>query len=73
MSTSTNPTRSYTVEGMTCGHCRLSVIEEISAVEGVEAVEVDLDSGRAEVRGRFDDERIRQAVEEAGYELGTVH
>lgn len=72
MSTSAGETRSYSVEGMTCGHCRLSVIEGISAVEGVEAVEVDLDSGRAEVEGSFTDEQIRAAVEDAGYRLGAA-
>lgn len=68
---STNaPARSYSVEGMTCGHCRMAVIEEISAVEGVESVEVDLESGRADVRGEVSAEQIRAAVEEAGYRLG---
>jgi copper chaperone len=61
--------RSYRVEGMSCGHCRAAVIEEISAIAGVESVEVSLESGRAEVRGTFTDEQIRAAVEEAGYEF----
>ena len=46
------PTRNYTVEGMTCGHCRKSVIEEVLQVDGVKGVDVDLDSGRAHRRGR---------------------
>ena len=62
-------TRSYRVEGMTCGHCRLSVFEEISEVEGVVSVEVDLETGRADVGGSFTDEQIRDAVAEAGYGL----
>jgi copper chaperone len=72
MSANTTPTRTYRIEGMSCGHCREAVIEEIGAVEGVEAVDVELETGRADVRGRFDDDRIRAAVEEAGYELGEV-
>ena len=68
----TGETRTYIVEGMTCGHCRLSVFEEISAIDGVESVDVDLDSGRAEVEGSFTDEQIRAAVEGAGYRLGPA-
>ena len=72
MSANTTPTRSYRIEGMSCGHCRQAVTDEISSVEGVEAVDVELETGRAEVRGRFEDARIREAVEEAGYEIGEA-
>jgi copper chaperone CopZ len=68
--TMTLPTRSYTVEGMTCGHCRASVMEEVLQVPGVRAVDVDLDSGRLTVAGEtFEDAAIRGAVDEAGYTL----
>ena len=36
----------YTVEGMTCGHCATSVREEVSELEGVRSVDVDVESGR---------------------------
>lgn len=63
-------TRTYTVQGMTCDHCRLSVTEEVSDVEGVEEVTVDLPTGRLEVRGgNFTDDEIAAAVDEAGYAL----
>ena len=62
--------RSYTVQGMTCAHCVLSVREEVAEVAGVEAVDVDLASGRMTVSGeRLDDDAIRAAVHEAGYEV----
>ena len=38
-------TASYTVVGMTCGHCVNAVTEEVSAVPGVSTVDVDLESG----------------------------
>ena len=58
----------YTVYGMTCGHCVISVQEEVSEVEGVRTVEVDLASGRLAVTGSgFDDAQISAAVAEAGY------
>lgn len=62
--------RTYTVEGMTCDHCRLSVTEEVSEVAGVEAVDVDLATGRVVVRGEgVDDAAVRAAVDEAGYSV----
>ena len=64
------PKRSYTVEGMTCGHCRQAVVEEVLDVSGVSAVDVDLDSGLLTVAGgQLDDGAIRAAVDEAGYTL----
>jgi copper chaperone CopZ len=59
----------YTVPGMECGHCEAAVKQEISALPGVEAVTVDLDSKRVEVTGsELDDAAIRAAIDEAGYE-----
>lgn len=64
-------TSTYTVKGMTCGHCVASVTEEVSAIAGVTSVEVDLASGRVQVASNapVSDEAIRAAVDEAGYEL----
>ena len=63
-------TRTYSVSGMTCSHCVLSVREEVSEVAGIDAVDVDLDSGRLTVSGEgFTDEAVGGAVAEAGYEV----
>ena len=68
MSTHTTETREYTVHGMTCNHCVMSVREEVAEVEGVTAVDVDLASGRLTVTGTdLSDETIARAVEDAGY------
>jgi copper chaperone len=62
----------YTVIGMTCDHCVLSVREEVEEVDGVTAVDVDLPSGRVVVSGAgVDDAAVRAAVEEAGYEVAA--
>jgi copper chaperone len=68
-----NPeTRIYAVQGMTCGHCVLSVREEVSEVGGVSAVDVELASGRLTVTGRqVSDDAVRVAVAEAGYEVAA--
>jgi len=64
-------TSTYTVTGMTCGHCVRSVTEEVSEVPGVTAVDVDLASGRVTVSGDrpADDAAVRAAVAEAGYRV----
>jgi copper chaperone CopZ len=64
--------RTYTVTGMTCHHCTLSVTEEVSEVAGVERVDVDLASGRLTVAGDgFSDDDVAAAVDEAGYEVAS--
>jgi copper ion binding protein len=62
-------TRNYTVHGMTCNHCVLSVTEEVGEVTGVQDIGIDLASGRLVVRGDVDDAAVRAAVAEAGYEV----
>jgi copper chaperone len=66
-----NQTRTYTVAGMTCGHCVASVTEEVGAVPGIDGVDVDLATGDLTVTGpaALDDSAVRAAVEEAGYSL----
>lgn len=61
----------YSVHGMTCQHCVASVTEEVSAVAGVEAVEVDLTAKTVTVVGDVDDAAVRAAIAEAGYEIAA--
>ncbi len=59
----------YSVPGMSCGHCERAVTGELQQVEGVDSVEVDLGTKLVTVRGgRLDDASLRAAIEEAGYE-----
>ena len=66
-----NDTRTFTVQGMTCGHCVSSVTEEVSEVAGVTDVQVDLESGQMVVTGDADASAVRAAVEEAGYSVAS--
>lgn len=61
----------YQVTGMTCGHCEGAVSEEISAIAGVSSVSAVAATGRVTVvsAAPLDDEAVRAAVDEAGYEL----
>jgi copper chaperone len=59
----------YTVPAMHCSHCEAAVSEELEAVEGVDAVEVDLETKLVTVTGSdLRDAALRVAIEEAGYE-----
>jgi copper ion binding protein len=67
----TMTTQTFTVTGMTCGHCVASVTEEVSEIAGVENVDVTLETGKVTVTSAepVDTAAVRAAVEEAGYQL----
>lgn len=59
----------YTVAGMSCGHCTAAIEAEVAGVEGVESVVADLATKLVVVRGDgLDDSALRAAIDEAGYE-----
>jgi len=67
-------TATYGVDGMTCGHCISAVIEELTKLPGVREVAVDLIAGatsavRVVSDDKLNESHVRDAVEEAGYEL----
>ena len=64
-------TSTWTVTGMTCGHCVASVTEELEEIDGVESVVVVLESGAVTVTSSTPLERpaVEAAVTEAGYAL----
>ena len=61
----------YTVTGMTCGHCASSVREEISEIGGVTGVDVNVETGAVTVSSEAELTRdaVEAAVKEAGYTL----
>lgn len=64
-------TTTYKVAGMSCGHCEGAVAGEISEIEGVSAVQAVASTGEVTVTSaaELDDEAVRRAVDEAGFEL----
>ncbi|TQK68676.1 MULTISPECIES: heavy-metal-associated domain-containing protein [unclassified Nocardioides] len=64
-------TQTFTVTGMTCGHCVASVTEEVQELAGVEGVAVDLPTGAVTITSAapLDESAVKAAVEEAGYQL----
>ena len=66
-------TNTYTVEGMTCGHCVAAVADELSKLDGVSHVDVDLASGRVTIESNqpLDSADVVAAVDEAGYTISA--
>ena len=64
-------TTTFHVKGMSCGHCVNAVTEELSRLEGVRTVDVDLERGAVTVSSDspLDEAAVGAAVDEAGYEL----
>ncbi len=64
-------TSTWSVSGMTCGHCVAAVSQEVGALPGVTAVDVDLAVGRVTVASEqpLTEDAVRAAVDEAGYAL----
>jgi copper chaperone len=60
----------YSVPGMSCGHCRAAITAEVEQLAGVTSVDVDLPAKRVSVGGdQLDDAAIRAAIDEAGYDV----
>ncbi len=72
----TRSTATYQVIGMTCQHCVSAVQEEVSALPGVDKVDVQLVAGGTSTvtidsAAPLDEQAVRDAVEEAGYDVVT--
>lgn len=62
-------TSDYSVTGMTCGHCELSIREEVGEIAGVAAIQVSAQTGILRVSGEnpISEAEVLAAVAEAGY------
>ena len=62
-------TITYSVPGISCGHCRAAITAEVTTVTGVESVDVDLDTKLVRISGEnLDDAALVSAIDEAGYD-----
>jgi copper chaperone CopZ len=64
-------TRTYSVPGISCGHCKNAIEGELTPLEGVEGAVVDIDAKTVTVVGEITEVDVRAAVNEAGYEVAT--
>jgi len=62
------------IEGMSCKHCVKHVEDALKEIEGIISVKVDLKNKNATVdlANEINDERIRSAIEDAGYEVTGI-
>lgn len=62
---------SYDIVGMTCDHCVRAITEEVSSLAGVSEVHVDLAAAKVYITTHepVTTKQLREAVEEAGYQL----
>jgi copper chaperone len=64
-------TTTYDVTGMTCQHCVHAVTTEVTTIDGVHEVAVDVTAGTVTVSSTapLSLDAMRAAIDEAGYEL----
>ncbi len=65
-------TRTYTVPGISCDHCRAAIETEFAKLPAVEHVAVDVDTKTVVVEGDVSDDEGRAAIDEAGYDVADV-
>jgi copper chaperone CopZ len=66
-------TLTYSVPGISCGHCKNAIEAEVREVSGVESAIVDIDARVVVVEGSAAEDDVRAAVVEAGYEVESVN
>jgi copper chaperone CopZ len=67
--TATTEQLEYSVPGVSCGHCVTAITQEVTTVQGVQDVDVDLSAKRVRVRGEgLDAAAVAAAIDEAGYD-----
>jgi copper chaperone len=65
-------TATYNVPGVSCAHCKQAIEGEVSQVQGVESVDVDLEAKTVTVDAEpLDEQAIIAAIDEAGYEVAA--
>jgi copper chaperone len=65
-------TRTYSVPGISCGHCQAAIEAELAKVDAVDAVAVDLGAKTVAVTGAASEAAVRAAIDEAGYDVAGV-
>jgi copper chaperone len=62
-------TATYNVPDISCGHCIEAITGAVSPLEGVDSVDVSVDAKTVTVAGSFDDDAVRAAIDDAGYDI----
>jgi copper ion binding protein len=65
-------TRTYSVPGISCGHCKAAIEGEVAKLAAVTAVDVDIDAKTVRVEGDASPDAVTAAIDEAGYDVAGV-
>jgi copper ion binding protein len=65
-------TRTFSVPGISCDHCKAAIEGEVNTLDGVERVEVDVATKTVTVAGDAGDDAVTAAIDEAGYEVAPA-
>ena len=67
-------TKTINIEAMQCNHCKMSVEKALNSIEGITKVDVSLENKNAkiEANNQIDDNKIREVIEEAGFEVKEI-
>ena len=58
------------VDGMSCGHCEASVKERLMEIEGIDQVQVNLETKEVKIKGeKISDKEVEEAIDEIGFEV----
>jgi copper chaperone len=63
--------QTFTVQGMTCGHCERAVTQAVQSVDPQAQVKIDRPTGKVEVESAQPREAIARAIAEEGYEVAA--
>lgn len=67
-------TQNIEINGMTCGHCIMSVKKELNKIEGVSINSVRIGSAEIVIdEAKVSENKLREAVQEAGYSIVSIH
>lgn len=64
--------KKISIEGMSCEHCVAHVKNALEGIDGVSAVEVNLEGKYATVETDVNDEILKEAIEEEGYDVVKI-
>ena len=64
-----NPLMVVYIDGMHCNNCKNTIEKNILQLEGVESVEIDLQSGKAVIHGTVSFEPVAKTIKALGFEV----
>ena len=66
--------KTISIDGMHCNHCKMTVEKALNSIDGVTAVEVDLEKKEAIIKSNqdIDDSKIKEVIEEEGFEVKEI-